>query len=123
MTMKRMAKETTQGTAHGALTVPRTVQKSARVKAKNTPADTAKMKAGTKKKISTAKQQAKPETGGLSKELLLKMHDLMVKSRVLEERLIQIYKMGEAFFWIGGPGEEAFGVSLGLLANKGQGLD
>ncbi|MCB0385474.1 MAG: thiamine pyrophosphate-dependent dehydrogenase E1 component subunit alpha, partial [Bdellovibrionales bacterium] len=31
------------------------------------------------------------------------------------------YKAGEAFFWIGGPGEEAFGVPLGLLAKKGQG--
>lgn len=45
----------------------------------------------------------------------------MVKSRVLEERLIKIYKAGESFFWIGGPGEEAFGVPLGLLVNKGRG--
>ena len=45
----------------------------------------------------------------------------MVKSRALEERLIKIYKSGDAFFWIGGPGEEAFGVPLGLLVNKGQG--
>ncbi len=59
----------------------------------------------------------------LPKELLLKIHDLMVKTRVLEERLIRIYKMGEAFFWLGGPGEEAFGVPLGLLINKGQGID
>jgi 2-oxoisovalerate dehydrogenase E1 component alpha subunit len=58
----------------------------------------------------------------LPKEQLLNIHNLMVKSRVLEERLIRIYKMGEAFFWIGGPGEEAFGVPLGLLANKGQGV-
>ncbi len=58
----------------------------------------------------------------LSKELLLKMHDLMVKSRVLEERLIRIYKVGDAFFWIGGPGEEAWGVPLGLLVHKGQGI-
>lgn len=58
----------------------------------------------------------------IPKELLLNMHNLMVKSRVLEERLIRIYKMGEAFFWIGGPGEEAFGVPLGLLAHKGQGI-
>ena len=57
----------------------------------------------------------------LSKDHLLKIYDLMVKSRVLEERLIKIYKVGEAFFWIGGPGEEAFGVPLGLLVNKGQG--
>lgn len=58
---------------------------------------------------------------GLDKALLLQMHDLMVKSRVLEERLIKIYRAGESFFWIGGPGEEAWGVPLGLLVNKGQG--
>ncbi len=57
----------------------------------------------------------------LSKDLLLKMHRLMLKSRALEERLIKIYKSGEAFFWIGGPGEEAFGVPLGLLTKKGHG--
>lgn len=57
----------------------------------------------------------------LPKELLLKMHSLMVKARVLEERLIKIYKAGDAYFWIGSPGEEAFGVPLGLLAHKGQG--
>lgn len=59
----------------------------------------------------------------LSKEILLRMHSLMVKSRVLEERLIKIYKSGEAYFWIGAPGEEAFGVPLGMLVNKGQGPD
>ncbi len=47
----------------------------------------------------------------------------MVKSRVLEERLIKIYKSGEGFFWIGGPGQEAFDVPLGLLIKKGQTLD
>ena len=46
----------------------------------------------------------------------------MVKSRALEERLIKIHKKGKAFFWIGGPGEEAFGVPLGLLVHKGKGL-
>lgn len=54
---------------------------------------------------------------------LVKIFDLMVKSRVLEERLIRIYKSGEGFFWIGGPGQEAFDVPLGLLLKKGQGLD
>lgn len=60
---------------------------------------------------------------GLPKELLLKMYDLMVKARVLEERLIKIYRAGESFFWIGGSGEEAWGVPLGLLVKKGRGLE
>lgn len=59
----------------------------------------------------------------LDRELLVRIHDLMVKARVLEERLIQMYKQGHGFFWIGGPGEEAFNVPLGLLMKKGQGLD
>src|SRR6201996_9810111 len=57
----------------------------------------------------------------LPKELLLHMQSLMLKSRVLEERLIKIYKVGESFFWIGAPGEEAWGVPLGLLVKKGHG--
>jgi 2-oxoisovalerate dehydrogenase E1 component alpha subunit len=57
----------------------------------------------------------------LDRELLVRIHDLMVKARVLEERLIQMYKQGHGFFWIGGPGEEAFNVPLGLLMKKGQG--
>ena len=59
--------------------------------------------------------------GGLDKSLLLQMHNLMVKARVLEERMIKIYRAGESYFWIGGPGEEAWGVPLGLLVNKGRG--
>lgn len=59
----------------------------------------------------------------LPKELQRRMLELMVRSRVLEERLIKVYKTGDSFFWIGGPGEEAFGVPLGLLVNKGQGLE
>ena len=46
----------------------------------------------------------------------------MVKARVTEERLIHIYKQGLGYFWIGGPGEEAFSVPLGLLVDKGQGI-
>ncbi|ADO72664.1 thiamine pyrophosphate-dependent dehydrogenase E1 component subunit alpha [Stigmatella aurantiaca] len=57
----------------------------------------------------------------LDRELLVRIHDLMVKARVLEERLIQMYKQGHGFFWIGGPGEEAFNVPLGMLMKKGQG--
>jgi 2-oxoisovalerate dehydrogenase E1 component alpha subunit len=57
----------------------------------------------------------------LSPELLLRIHELMLKSRVLEERLIAMYKQGDGYFWIGGPGEEAFNVPLGLLIHKGRG--
>ena len=58
----------------------------------------------------------------LDTKLLTRMHDLMVEARVLEERLIQMYRQGHGYFWIGGPGEEAFNVPLGLLMKKGQGL-
>ena len=53
----------------------------------------------------------------------LQIYDLMLRTRVLEERLITMYKQGDGYFWIGGPGEEAFNVPLGLLVNKGEGLD
>jgi 2-oxoisovalerate dehydrogenase E1 component alpha subunit len=62
-----------------------------------------------------------PPDSDLSPELLVRMHGLMVKARVLEERLIQMYKQGDGYFWIGGPGEEAFNVPLGMLIQKGQG--
>src|SRR3954447_24967047 len=58
---------------------------------------------------------------GLSEELLLKLHRLMVHARALEERLIAMYKQGDGYFWIGGAGEEAFNVPRGLLIHKGQG--
>jgi 2-oxoisovalerate dehydrogenase E1 component alpha subunit len=32
-------------------------------------------------------------------------------------------KQGDGFFWIGGPGEEAFNTALGLQVKKGRGLD
>ena len=72
-------------------------------------------------KTTKAKSSDLKAFGGLDKQILLKMHNYMVKSRVLEERLIKIYKAGESFFWIGGPGEEAWGVPLGMLARKGEG--
>lgn len=59
----------------------------------------------------------------LSKERLLHIHELMLEGRVLEERLIRMQRQGEGYFWIGGPGEEAFNTVLGLLVKKGQGLD
>ncbi|MBM4088929.1 MAG: thiamine pyrophosphate-dependent dehydrogenase E1 component subunit alpha, partial [Planctomycetes bacterium] len=36
------------------------------------------------------------------------MHQVMVRARALEECLIRMSKAGGAYFWIGGPGEEAF---------------
>jgi 2-oxoisovalerate dehydrogenase E1 component alpha subunit len=62
-------------------------------------------------------------TGRLSPELCIAIYELMLRARLVEERLITMYKQGEGFFWIGGPGEEALSVPLGLLVNKGQGVD
>jgi 2-oxoisovalerate dehydrogenase E1 component alpha subunit len=59
----------------------------------------------------------------LAAEQCLQMHQLMVRARVLEERMIQMAKSGEGIFWIGGPGEEAFNVCLGLQVKKGCGPD
>lgn len=67
------------------------------------------------------KLQIESDLKKLPKNILLKMHNLMVKSRVLEERLIKIYKAGDSYFWIGSPGEEAWAVPLGILVNKGHG--
>lgn len=59
----------------------------------------------------------------LSDEKLREIHRKMVEARVLEERLIKMNKGGEGYFWIGGPGEEAFSVPLGMLVKKGEGID
>ncbi len=69
----------------------------------------------------SAKKVVKKVFGGLDKKVLISIYQLMVKSRVLEERLIKIYRAGESYFWIGGTGEEAWGVPLGLLGRKGRG--
>lgn len=77
-----------------------------------------------KAKISSPSKPSKTgpqDLKALPKELLVQFYKKMLYSRVLEERLIKIYKAGDAFFWIGGPGEEGWGVPLGLLVNKGQG--
>ena len=37
----------------------------------------------------------------LDSKLLVRMHELMVEARVLEERLIQMYRQGHGYFWIG----------------------
>lgn len=57
-------------------------------------------------------------TPALDKRLV---HRLMAKSRALEERLIKMTRSHDGYFWIGGPGEEAFNTCLGLLVKKGHG--
>jgi 2-oxoisovalerate dehydrogenase E1 component alpha subunit len=57
----------------------------------------------------------------LPAERCLQIHRIMVRSRAMEERMIKMAKSGEGFFWIGGPGEEAFNACLGLQVKKGQG--
>ena len=54
-------------------------------------------------------------------DLCLAIHRIMVRARVMEERMIKMSKSGQAYFWIGGPGEEAFNAVLGLLVKKGEG--
>src|SRR3954454_24830403 len=62
-------------------------------------------------------------TEALPAERCLDLYRLMVRSRALEERMIKMSKSGEGYFWIGGPGEEAFNACLGLQVKKGQGPD
>ncbi|MFO0602581.1 MAG: thiamine pyrophosphate-dependent dehydrogenase E1 component subunit alpha [Polyangiales bacterium] len=61
-------------------------------------------------------------TPTLPADTLARVHELMVKGRVLEERLITMWRQGDGYFWIGGPGEEAFNVPLGMLVDKGSGV-
>ena len=57
----------------------------------------------------------------LSIDRCREIHRLMVRSRAMEERMIKMSKSGEGYFWIGGPGEEAFNTCLGLQVKKGEG--
>jgi 2-oxoisovalerate dehydrogenase E1 component alpha subunit len=47
----------------------------------------------------------------ISAELALTIFRQMLRTRALEERSIKMSKSGEAYFWIGGPGEEAINVT------------
>lgn len=60
---------------------------------------------------------------GLAPDRCLQLHRVMVRARVLEERLIKMSKSGEGYFWIGGPGEEAFNTCLGAQVKRGCGPD
>src|SRR5204863_2743627 len=53
----------------------------------------------------------------------LEVYRLMARARAMEERMIKMSKSGEGYFWIGGPGEEAFNTVLGLQVKKGCGPD
>jgi 2-oxoisovalerate dehydrogenase E1 component alpha subunit len=57
----------------------------------------------------------------LAPEVLVQMHEHMLTTRLVEERTIAMWKSGHGYFWIGGPGEEAFNVPLGMLVHKGEG--
>ena len=57
----------------------------------------------------------------ISAELALTIFRQMARARALEERSIKMSKSGEAYFWIGGPGEEAFNVCLGMQVRRGEG--
>jgi 2-oxoisovalerate dehydrogenase E1 component alpha subunit len=57
----------------------------------------------------------------LEPQRLLRLYDVMLRARCLDERMIRLHKQGLGAVWIGGPGEEALGASLGLLVYKGQG--
>jgi 2-oxoisovalerate dehydrogenase E1 component alpha subunit len=59
----------------------------------------------------------------VSDVLKLRMHDKMVLSRLCEETMIRMMRTGHGYFWIGAPGEEAWGVPLGMLVHKGYGPD
>src|SRR6202165_5782059 len=57
----------------------------------------------------------------LPRERCLEIYRIMVRTRAMEERMIKMSKSGEGYFWIGGPGEEAFNAALGLQVHKGCG--
>src|SRR5262249_20565816 len=73
----------------------------------------------------TALAEAELHTGQetLSAGRCLEIYRIMVRTRAMEERMIKMSKSGEGYFWIGGPGEEAFNTCLGLQIKKGCGPD
>lgn len=57
----------------------------------------------------------------LSVERCRDLHRVMITARLVEERCIKMSKSGEAYFWVGGPGEEAFNACLGMQVRRGEG--
>lgn len=72
---------------------------------------------------SASSNSSKKKGFRLEKEKVLQIYDLMVHARKLEERQIKMYKQSDGYFWIGGPGEEALNIPLGLQVKKGEGKD
>jgi 2-oxoisovalerate dehydrogenase E1 component alpha subunit len=72
-------------------------------------------------KLTAAALAVRSGRATISVELALTLFRHMVRTRALEERAIKMSKSGEAYFWIGGPGEEAFNVCLGMQVHKGRG--
>lgn len=54
-------------------------------------------------------------------EHCLELHRMMVRTRIMEERCIKMSKSGEAYFWVGGPGEEALNICIGRQVRRGFG--
>ena len=71
--------------------------------------------------VALARREVYSGIESLPAEQCLEIFRLMVRTRALEERTIKMSKSGEGFFWVGGPGEEAFNVCLGLQTDKGAG--
>jgi 2-oxoisovalerate dehydrogenase E1 component alpha subunit len=70
-----------------------------------------------------AETEVRSGTESLPAPRCLEIYRTMVRARALEERMIKMSKSGEGYFWIGGPGEEAFNTCLGLQVKKGCGPD
>jgi len=101
------------------------------------PAKAAKAMKGLKLKTTPAgfeKSEGKAANGSVTSEKssgkfrlpakqLIQIYDAMIRARLLEERLIRMYKQNDGYFWIGGPGEEAFNIPLGMNIKTGEGLD
>lgn len=75
------------------------------------------------RKLNAVEAQALVSNGreSLPAERCVQLHSIMVRARAMEELMIKMSKSGQGYFWIGGPGEEAFNASLGMQVKKGAG--
>jgi 2-oxoisovalerate dehydrogenase E1 component alpha subunit len=74
-------------------------------------------------RVNGARTDVKSGKESLPSDRCLDLYRIMVRTRAMEERMIKMSKSGEGYFWIGGPGEEAFNACLGLKVKKGCGPD